>query len=138
MIEVAAGVVRDGRGRVLIARRKTDVRGQWVELEGLWEFPGGKREAGETYEACLRRELMEELNLNVTPTRILHELDYTAKGKALHLAFVEAFAPAEATLALHAHTAAAWVEPAQLGIYAFCPADALFLKTFDIKQYVSP
>ena len=66
MVGVGAAVVRDARGRVLIARRKVDERGQWAELEGLWEFPGGKREDGESFEACVTRELVEELGLSIT------------------------------------------------------------------------
>jgi len=131
MIEVAAGVVRDGRGRVLIARRRLDARGEWAALEGLWEFPGGKREAGESYESCLVRELREELELTVTPLRVLLEMDHPTQGKPVHLAFVEAAADAAAPLALHAHTEAAWVEPERLKDYAFCPADAAFVGIFN-------
>ncbi|MEM6672802.1 MAG: (deoxy)nucleoside triphosphate pyrophosphohydrolase [Planctomycetota bacterium] len=59
MIEVcAAVVVRDGR--VLVARRTRP-----AELRGLWEFPGGKLERGESPGACLARELREELALAV-------------------------------------------------------------------------
>ena len=47
-IEVAAGVVRNTEGRFLICRRKG-------ALDGLWEFPGGKREKGETFQQCLER-----------------------------------------------------------------------------------
>ena len=57
-IHVVAGVIRDARGRVLLARR---TRGR--DLAGLWEFPGGKVEPGETPEAALARELHEELGI---------------------------------------------------------------------------
>ena len=49
--QVAAGLILH-EGRYLITRRKAG-----THLGGLWEFPGGKREPGESLEACLRREL---------------------------------------------------------------------------------
>jgi len=55
-VEVAAGLIRDESGRYLLARRAAG-----THLAGLWEFPGGKRHAGESLEECLRRELAEEL-----------------------------------------------------------------------------
>ena len=59
LIEVAAGLVfRDGL--LLISQRRPQ-----DHLGGLWEFPGGKREPGESPEDCLRRELMEELGIEV-------------------------------------------------------------------------
>lgn len=60
-IDVIAGVLRDARGRILLARR-TEGR----DLAGLWEFPGGKREPGETPQAALVRELHEELGIDAT------------------------------------------------------------------------
>lgn len=57
-IEVVAGVIRDVRGRVLLTRR-TEGR----DLAGMWEFPGGKREPGESAESALIRELHEELGI---------------------------------------------------------------------------
>jgi mutator protein MutT len=55
-IDVAAALIQDAAGRYLLARRR-----KGTHLAGLWEFPGGKREPDETVEACLRRELREEL-----------------------------------------------------------------------------
>src|SRR3546814_13362945 len=55
-----AAAITDARGRVLLARR-TEGR----DLAGLWEFPGGKREPGETPEHALVRELREELGIEV-------------------------------------------------------------------------
>lgn len=58
--EVGAGVVVDARGRFLIAQRK-----ETSMLGGLWEFPGGTREAGESIPQCIARELKEELGIDV-------------------------------------------------------------------------
>jgi len=59
--DVAAGIIYDDDGRLLIAQRPPDGL-----LGGLWEFPGGKQEAGETLPQTLRRELREELAIEVT------------------------------------------------------------------------
>lgn len=59
-VHVVAGVLTDARGRVLLARR-----GDGRDLSGLWEFPGGKVEPGETPEAALARELREEIGVGI-------------------------------------------------------------------------
>lgn len=60
IIKVAAAVIEDGRGFVLVARRKPGGR-----LAGRWEFPGGKLEPGEAAPDALRREILEELGLEI-------------------------------------------------------------------------
>lgn len=60
LVLVAAAVLLDGDGRVLLAQRP-----QGKTLAGLWEFPGGKVELGERPEAALVRELFEELGIEV-------------------------------------------------------------------------
>lgn len=65
-MHVAAAALLDGSGRVLLARRP-----EGKPMAGLWEFPGGKIEPGETPEAALTREIEEELGLVIaTPEPI--------------------------------------------------------------------
>ena len=60
VLHVAVGVIRDERGHVLISRRH-----QSAHQGGLWEFPGGKLENGESVECALARELKEELDISI-------------------------------------------------------------------------
>jgi A/G-specific adenine glycosylase len=68
--DVTAGIIWRGR-RLLIARRPTDDL-----LGGLWEFPGGKRENGESLEDCLRREIKEELDIAIRVDAPFMSLDH--------------------------------------------------------------
>ncbi|MDZ8117590.1 A/G-specific adenine glycosylase [Pontiella agarivorans] len=65
-IIVGAAVVTNAKGEVLIAQRRTEDM-----LGGLWEFPGGKLEEGETLETCVARELKEELGIEVEVGKFL-------------------------------------------------------------------
>lgn len=81
VIEVSAGLVfRDGR--LLIAQRR-----QQDHLGGLWEFPGGKRHAGESDEECLRRELREELGIEVEVGELVETITHEYPGKVVRLKF---------------------------------------------------
>lgn len=60
IVQVAAVALFDADGRVLLAQRP-----EGKPMAGLWEFPGGKLEAGETPELCLRREMREELGIDI-------------------------------------------------------------------------
>ncbi|CAG0995784.1 partial ADP-ribose pyrophosphatase, partial [Gammaproteobacteria bacterium] len=76
VLHVAVGVIRNGSGEVLVARRH-----ERLHQGGLWEFPGGKVEPGETVEDALRRELREELSIGVESARPLIKIahDYGDK-----------------------------------------------------------
>ena len=63
---MGAGVVRNQRGEVLIAQRREDQM-----LGGLWEFPGGKVNEPESIQACIERELSEEIGISVACTDFL-------------------------------------------------------------------
>lgn len=120
MIEVSAGVVRNADGRVLLCRRQG-------ALDGLWEFPGGKRESGESFAECLRRELMEELELPVTVGETLAEVTRTDGGREIKLVFLSAEINGDTKPCLHVHGKAEWVEVSRLGEYALCPGDRVFV-----------
>ena len=120
-MEVAAGLVFR-EGKLLIAQRHTA-----AHLGGLWEFPGGKREPAETFEECLRRELREELGIEVEVREQLESLTHVYLEKTVHLRFFRCGWLKHEPQA-HGCQAFAWITRAQLGKYTFPAADARLLK----------
>ena len=116
-IHVVAGVITDVRGRVLLARRGED-----SDLAGLWEFPGGKREPGETSEAALVRELQEELGIDVEVGDALIEVPQEYPGKRLRLE-VRAIKRWKGTPRGREGQALTWVVPEKLSRYSMPSAD---------------
>ena len=80
MIRVVAGIVRDDSGRILLAQRPPG-----RDLAGLWEFPGGKCEPGESPEHALRRELHEELGIEITAIEKLIAVPWRYPQKSILL-----------------------------------------------------
>jgi mutator protein MutT len=115
-IEVVAAVI-EREGRVLIARRHAG-----GHLGGLWEFPGGKRQAGETPEAALVREIREELDAAVTVGDLLDDVEWAYPEKTVRLLFFRC-ALAEEPRAAEGQEIA-WVAAGDLDRYQFPPADA--------------
>jgi mutator protein MutT len=121
VIDVAAALVfRDGK--LLITQRYPN-----SHLGGLWEFPGGKREDGESFEACLARELREELGIEVAVGRLIESLDHDYPEKSVHLRFFKCRWLKNEPQALGC-PAFAWVTPKDLANYEFPAADARLLK----------
>ena len=119
-VEVSAGLVfRDGK-LLITQRRPKD------HLGGLWEFPGGKRECQETDEACLRRELHEELGIKVAVKELIETLQHDYPGKSVRLKFFRCALLKNEPVALGCE-AVAWVNAAQLENYAFPEADQRLL-----------
>ncbi len=119
-VPVAIGLVMH-QGRILIGRRAAG-----SHLAGFWEFPGGKRRAGESWENCLRRELKEELGISVdAPVRFWEGRhayrDRTVWLVALRCRLVRGQARPRASSEIR------WVRPADLGDYAFPPANERLL-----------
>jgi len=115
-IQVAAAVI-ECEGRYLITQR-----GPGTHLAGYWEFPGGKREVGESLEACVKRELYEELGVEVIQlipfVVIRHE--YPDKAVELHFFFCSLSQGEVQALGVADFR---WVSPNELAEYSFPPAD---------------
>lgn len=81
MLEVGCAIIHKN-GKLLIARRHLN-----DSFGGYWEFPGGKREPGETIEACLMREAVEELGIRIQPERLLRNEIQGAPERKISLFF---------------------------------------------------
>lgn len=114
-VRVVAAVIRRD-GRCLVARRP-----EHKHHGGLWEFPGGKLEPGETGTAALARELAEELGLELLTRGALIHTDQPADD-CVTIEFIEAAVRGEPEL--REHTALAWQPVDQLGALELAPADA--------------
>ena len=113
--EVVAAVI-EREGRILIARRPAD-----RHLGGLWEFPGGKRQPGETPQAALVREIREELDVTVTVGERLEDVAWSYPEKTVSLRFYRCAVEGEPRAVEGQELA--WVAPADLSRYAFPDAD---------------
>ena len=114
----AAIAVIERRGRYLICRRAAE-----SFLGGYWEFPGGKREPGESWETCLRREMSEELGVTVRSIRPFGRLRYRYPGHPTFFFKVYRCAIARGTPRPLAAAALRWVSPRHLARYRFPPAN---------------
>ena len=121
IIDVAAALVFR-EGKVLITQRHAD-----AHLGGLWEFPGGKREPNESFEACLQRELREELGIEVAVGELVESLTHAYPEKTIHLKFYRCRWKQHEPQPLGC-PALKWVSAAELKGYAFPAADARLLE----------
>jgi mutator protein MutT len=118
----AAVIIEDDK--VLICRRKLkDGTG------GQWEFPGGKAEPGETLQACLERELEEELSLKIKAGKEIGRQRHDTGERILEICFL----PAEiigGELKLNVHSEALWAGLEDIGKIDLLPADRSFAASF--------
>ena len=119
-VEVAIGAIidlRDGVWQVLITQRPSD-----VVLGGYWELPGGKLRAGETTADCVRRELAEEVGVDICVQQSLDAVDYDYDhGRIrLHPFYCALQRGQPHNVAVQQHR---WVGHKQLAEYRFPPAN---------------
>jgi len=122
-VAVAVAVLwHRGRGegpRILVTRRPPE-----AYLGGSWEFPGGKVEAGETIEEALRRELREEIAVEVGRVDPLVSVDYRYPDRAVRLHALIAEVDASIKIEYRAVVAHDWVSPQSLDAIDLPPANA--------------
>ena len=115
-------------GAILVVRRAPGEK-----LSGYWEFPGGKVEPDETDQECLRRELEEELGIDVEVGDFIEESHYVYDhGEFLLRAFDVTQLTRE--IKLHVHDELAWLAPDQLTSMKLAPADIPIAKLLAKKD----
>ena len=120
LLLVAAAALVDPDGRVLICKRPAG-----KQLAGLWEFPGGKVEPGETPEACLIRELDEELGITVAHACLAPFVFASHAYDSFHLLMPLYLCRRwEGVPTAREHEAITWVRPSRMTDYPMPPADA--------------
>jgi 8-oxo-dGTP diphosphatase len=114
---VTAAILFNDQGHVLLCRRAPD-----QSHSGNWEFPGGKREEGETLAQCLERELQEELQIVCKVGAVLAESEYHYDHGSIHLiAMRTQWISGEIQLTVHDRME--WVPVDALETYELSPAD---------------
>lgn len=120
VIQVVCALIEDEAGRLLVAQRPPG-----KHLAGLWEFPGGKIEPGESPQAALIREIAEELGCAAIPGEALAPVTHAYEKVTVRLIpFLARFAEAGARPETREHSALRWVTRAEIGDLAMPAADA--------------
>lgn len=125
MTEVVAALIWDGDRFMICQRPAHKKRGL------LWEFVGGKVEAGETLSEALVRECREELGVTVSVGDIFMEVVHTYPDITVHLTLFSASIVCGEVQLLE-HEDIKWITPNEISMYEFCPADTEIL--LEIKR----
>lgn len=115
-IQVTAAVIRQD-GKILITKRP-----EGVHLEGMWEFPGGKRESRETLEDCMAREIKEELGIIVKVGKQILKVEHEYEEKTVDLNIFECVI-IDGEPSPNEGQEMKWVNPGELSEYDFPPPD---------------
>jgi len=121
IIDVSAALIFRGR-KLLVTRRHAE-----AHLGGLWEFPGGKREPGESFEQCLVREILEELGATIAVGELFESVTHAYPDKTVRLEFFVCRLIQGEPQPLGCD-ALRWISQSELGNYEFPAADARLLE----------
>lgn len=121
MVEVVAALIRKDN-KFMICRRP-----EWKSNALLWEFVGGKVEAGETKEEALIRECKEELNIVIEVGKPLTDVVHTYPDITIHLTLFSATVKS-GEIILNEHCDMKWISRDEISDYEFCLADKEILE----------
>ena len=127
VVEVVAALIWDKDKFLICQRSANKARGL------LWEFVGGKVEKGETKERALIRECKEELSITVEPHGVFTEVTHEYPDISVHLTLFNCTISRGQPQLLE-HNAMAWITPAEIPNYSFCPADVEILKLIENRR----
>jgi len=122
-LDVCAAVICR-RHRFLLARRLPG-----SHLAGCWEFPGGKQQPAETLQACMQRELFEELHVQAEPKKLLSTLEHEYPEKRIRLHFFACELPRLARVIPAEGQEIGWFTVEELLQLELAPADRIFAET---------
>lgn len=122
MTNVVAAIIKNGEGKILITQRNLK-----KSQGGLWEFPGGKIEKGETREEAIIREIKEELTIEINVESYLGEKVFEYPEKSINLIALNCRVKS-GNIYLTEHEEARWVEKEELNSFEFAPADIFIVK----------
>lgn len=120
-VQVSAALIFRA-GKLLITQRHAK-----SHLGGLWEFPGGKREPGESFEQCLVREIREELGAEISVGELFEVISHDYPEKSVHLKFFICKLLSGEPQPLDC-AAVKWIEKTELAEHEFPAADAQLLE----------
>ncbi|KLW07382.1 pyrimidine (deoxy)nucleoside triphosphate diphosphatase [Enterobacter hormaechei] len=130
-LDVVAAIL-ENEGKILLAQRP-----EHADQPGMWEFAGGKVEAGETQPEALIRELREELGIEAVPAQYVasHQREVSQRLIHLHAWHVPEFS---GELKTHYHSALVWCTPEDAFTYDLAPADIPLLEAFILLRDARP
>lgn len=122
MIDVVAAIITNNEGKILITQRNFK-----KSQGGLWEFPGGKIEKGETREEAIIREIKEELTIEINVESYFSEKIFEYPEKSINLIAFNCRIKS-GNIYLTEHEEARWVEKKDLNKFEFASADTFIVK----------
>ena len=122
--DVAVGIIWD-KSRLLITKRKEEGL-----LGGLWEFPGGKMKKNESIQSAIKREIKEELSINIKPDILIHQVDHHYSHFSVTINAINCKYNGD-KIKLNGPTNFKWINTSQLRSYAFPKASIKLFKTIE-------